>query len=168
MKRTNRTALCVVLSISCLAGAGLAGLSGCDDDDDEPSLGVLLDAAPIAPGIDAGVSGPPWPGTCDPVQQNCPAGQQCTGGCQVAGVMAKVFTCAVPGPSATATNGQDCGAGCAPGNDCYTVPAAGGGTRSVCRKYCNTNADCPSGTCVAEGLVCTAGDTAPIGRLCSL
>jgi hypothetical protein len=129
----------------------------CSDDDDE-----------VAPGIDvtdAAAGG--WPGTCDPVRQDCPAGQQCTGGCNVVGVMAKVFTCAVPSSDATATHGQDCGAGCAPGHDCYLIAAPDGGTRSVCRKYCNVDADCPT-TCGADGLVCSAADMNPIGRLCAL
>jgi hypothetical protein len=82
--------------------------------------------------------------------------------------MAKQFTCAVPPAGATATHGQDCGAGCAPGHDCYTVQDAGGETRTVCRKYCNTNADCPEGSCADEGLVCDPSDATPIGRLCTL
>ena len=81
--------------------------------------------------------------------------------------MAKVFTCAVPSASATATHGQDCGAGCARGHDCFAVPTDGG-TRNVCRKYCNENAECPTGVCAAEGVVCTAGDSDPIGRVCAL
>jgi hypothetical protein len=150
--------------------------AGCNDGNDTgsfrftPDGGAALDgsADQAASPADLGASGDAWPGTCDPVLQNCPAGQQCTGGCNVMGVMAKVFTCAVPVAGANATNGQDCGAGCARGHDCYVVPAGDGGTRSVCRKYCNVDADCPSNRCVAEGLVCTAGDTNPIGRLCAL
>lgn len=140
-------------------------LVACDDDDDDTELDVtpVQDAGVDVVGTDG------LPGTCDPVLQNCPAGQQCVGGCNVAGVMAKVFTCAVPAPGAIATHGQPCGIGCAAGNDCFVVPAEGGGTRAVCRRYCNTDTDCPIGsTCVAEGLICTPGDPNPIGRVCSL
>ena len=136
----------------------------CGDDDDEvvPGIDVRRDAAQP----DAATDGA-WPGTCDPVRQDCPAGQQCTGGCNVVGVMAKVFTCAIPNRDATATHGQDCGAGCARGHDCFLVPAPAGATRSVCRKYCNVDADCPT-SCGADGLVCSASDMSPIGRLCAL
>jgi hypothetical protein len=138
---------------------GLVFLPRCDDDNDNNQA---FGRFPTADGAaDAGT------GTCDPEAQTCPAGQQCVGGCNVSGVMAQVFTCAVPSPGATATNGQACGAGCAPGHDCYTVTGGDAGTRSVCRKYCNTNADCPNNSCVDEGLVCTTGQ-APIGRLCAL
>jgi hypothetical protein len=137
----------IFMSIMALAGCG-------DDSDEQPALG-RLDG-----GVDAVAS------SCDPVVQNCPAGQQCVGGCGVVGVMAQVFVCAVPSPGATATNGQDCGAGCAPGHDCFTVTDAGG-TRNLCRKYCNSDADCPNGSCTTVGLVCTETET-PIGRLCAL
>lgn len=130
------------------AAAYLSGIA-CSDDDD-----------PVSPGTDVTAG-------CDPVRQDCPAGQQCTGGCNVVGVMAKLFTCAVPNAAATATHGQDCGAGCARGHDCFIVSAPTGGTRSVCRKYCNVDADCPT-TCGGDGLVCSSGDTSPIGRLCEL
>jgi hypothetical protein len=138
-------------------------LAGCGDDGGTPGIAPDGGALDASTGGDAG-----WPGTCDPVQQNCPTGQQCTGGCNVAGVTAKVFTCAMPAAGATATNGQACGPGCAPGHDCYVVPGGDGGTRSVCRKYCNADSDCPGTRCVGEGLVCTTGDPAPIGKLCAL
>jgi hypothetical protein len=174
-------AVTLVLTLTFMAAA-------CNDDDNSSlafDAGALDAAAGGASGAADGAAGTEsgsadgtgtggtagadaWPGTCDPVQQNCPSGQQCTGGCNVTGVMAKVFTCAMPAAGAVATNGQDCGAGCARGHDCYTIPNADGGTRSVCRKYCNTDSDCPGTRCVAEGLVCTAGDTNPIGRLCAL
>jgi hypothetical protein len=131
-----------------------AMLLGCGDDDETPAMAV------VDSGVNVGAVT-----TCDPVMQNCPTGQQCTGGCNVVGVMAKVFTCAVPNPSATNTNGQDCGLGCAPGNDCFVV-TTGGVSRNVCRKYCNSNADCPNNNCTNEGLVCSASD-APIGRVCA-
>jgi hypothetical protein len=148
-----------------LAAASVLALAlvACGDDDGEPILPVNDAGADVRPGGDAMV----WPGTCDPVRQNCPAGQQCVGGCNVVGVMAKAFTCATPRPGAGATNGQPCGEGCAPGHDCYVVPAGDGGTRSICRRYCNGDADCPGGSCGAEGLVCAANDPAPVGRLCS-
>jgi hypothetical protein len=150
-------------------GLGLLLFATCDDDDDDelPPLGVL-DAGTVGV-LDAGVvvdAGGPT-GTCDPVRQDCPAGQQCISGCNVMGVMAKVFTCAVPAAGATQTHGQACGLGCARGLDCFAVPAPNGGTRNVCRQYCNTDADCPGTACVDEGVVCTAGDTAPIGRVCA-
>jgi hypothetical protein len=134
---------------------------GCGDDNAPTELGM----------IDAGqgdASGRRWPGTCDPVLQDCPAGQQCTGGCNVADVMAKVFTCAVPSEGAVATHGQVCAAGCARGHDCFVVYGPKGARGSVCRKYCNTDADCPGTACVAEGVVCTRDDPAPIGRVCAL
>jgi hypothetical protein len=155
MKPTRAAPLVVMLTL----------LAACGDDDN--SLPVIPDGSALDGAADTTPTGG-WPGTCDPVQQNCPAGQQCIGGCNVVGVMAKVFTCATPAAGATATNGQDCGAGCAAGHDCYVVPTAEGGTRSVCRKYCNVDADCAGAACVAEGLVCSSGDTAPIGRLCAL
>jgi hypothetical protein len=141
----------------------LLTLAACGDDDDDNDTNVAVDR-------DAGVDGPvhTWPGNCDPVRSDCPAGQQCTGACDVAGVMAKAFACAIPAPGSTATHGQPCGNGCAPGHDCYTVSSPDGGTRSVCRKYCNTNADCPGVPCASEGLICTAGDPNPIGRVCGL
>jgi hypothetical protein len=147
--RSSRAIILLVVSLTIA--------TGCGDDDDSPAVTA-----------DGGASAQTWPGTCDPVLQNCPVGQQCTGGCNVTGVMAKVFTCAIPNPAATATNGQDCGLGCARGHDCYTVADADGITRNVCRKYCNVDADCPTGSCLAEGLVCTAGDLQPIGRICAL
>jgi hypothetical protein len=152
--RTTCASAALVLSVALTAGCGDNSGSLVN-----PGDGGTTDARP---GADA------WPGTCDPVAQNCPAGQQCTGGCNVPGVMSKMFTCALPTAGASATNGQDCGAGCARGHDCYTVPAAGGGTRSVCRKYCNGDGDCPGSHCVAEGLICAPGDPTPIGRLCAL
>jgi hypothetical protein len=156
MKTTHASvALVLTLTIAASCGGGSSAVLG-------PADGSSLEV-----GADAGVSADRWPGTCDPVAQDCPAGQQCTGGCNVQGVMSKVFTCAVPAAGAVATNGQDCGNGCARGHDCYTV-ATDGGTRSVCRKYCNSDTECPSGRCVAEGLVCNAGDMNPIGRLCGL
>jgi hypothetical protein len=133
--------------------------TACSDNNGLPAVG---DGGASA-GRDAA-----WPGTCDPVLQNCAAGQQCVEGCHASGVMTKVFTCAVRRPDALATNGQDCGVGCAAGHDCYMVPNGDGGLRSVCRKYCNSNADCPNNRCVNEGLVCTPGDPAPIGRFCAL
>jgi hypothetical protein len=141
--------------LSLLAVLPVLVLLGCGDDNETPAQAR----------VDGGLDASAFP-TCDPVRQNCPAGQQCTGGCNVAGVMALVFTCAVPNPGATNTNGQDCGLGCAPGHDCFTVPAAGGGTRNVCRKYCNSNADCPNNNCTNEGLVCSASQS-PIGRVCA-
>jgi hypothetical protein len=139
----------------------LLSFAGCGDDE---GTSLSTRDGSVADGGGPGAV----PGTCDPVLQNCPAGQQCTGGCNVQGVMAKVFTCAVPAAGATNTNGQDCGVGCAAGHDCFTVPDGNGGTRSVCRKYCNVDSDCPTSSCVAEGLICTAGDPAPIGRVCAL
>jgi hypothetical protein len=136
----------------------------CGDDSNETAFNQQ---PPADGGADAVGNTDAAQGTCDPVAQNCPSGQQCVGGCNVAGVMAQLFTCAVPSPGATGTNGQDCGVGCAPGHDCYTVGDGDGGTRSVCRKYCNTNADCPNNACVDEGLICSAGQV-PIGRLCAL
>ena len=120
-----------LLRIAALVAIPYLSSVACGDDDDDvlPGIDVTWDAAQP----DAAADGA-WPGTCDPVRQDCPAGQQCTGGCNVVGVMAKVFTCAVPSRDATATHGQDCGAGCARGHDCFLVPAAAGGTRSVCRK----------------------------------
>jgi hypothetical protein len=147
-----------------LLAASLLAALACSSE--TPSFGTNPDATASTASFDAGAT---WPGTCDPVLQNCPAGQQCTGGCNVSGVMTKAFTCAVPAAGATATQGQDCGAGCARGHDCYVVPAPDGGMRSICRKYCNVDADCPpGGRCGQEGLVCTAGDSAPIGRLCTI
>jgi hypothetical protein len=143
----------VLVSWTALARCG-------DDSNDQTDFGRQ---PPADGGADASSSS-----TCDPVAQTCPSGQQCVGGCNVAGVMAQLFTCAVPSPGATARDGQDCGAGCAPGHDCFTVSGADGGTRSVCRKYCNTNADCPNNrACTDEGLICSAGQP-PIGRLCAL
>src|SRR4051794_1185934 len=101
----------VLVSMTAFAGCG-------DDNSNEQSFG-RQDG-----GVDASSGG------CDPVGQNCPSGQQCVGGCGVMGVMAQVFTCAVPNAGATATNGQECGAGCAPGHDCYVV-AGDGGTRNI-------------------------------------
>jgi hypothetical protein len=162
------------LAVTILSVMMAAPWVGCGDDDgDQPAPpnparddGGVADASVPDAGADA-PGAVVWPGICDPVRQDCPAGQQCTGGCDVAGVMAKVFTCAVPNPGASATHGQDCGLGCAPGHDCFIVDGDGG-TRAVCRKYCNTSADCPNTACVEEGLICTAGDVTPIGRLCAL
>jgi hypothetical protein len=154
---------CIVVSVT-----WSLAVFGCGDDEEPPSVSTVRDGGSTTVAPDAAPADAGWPGTCDPVRQDCPPGQQCTGGCAVTGVTAKQFTCAVPAPGATATHGQDCGVGCAPGHDCYVVQAVDGGTRSVCRKYCNTNADCSNGTCAAEGLVCVTGDTSPIGRLCTL
>ncbi len=146
---------------SLLAASVLLVLAfGCGDDDDNHDQ-VAVDRS------DGGQAGP-WPGTCDPVSGGCPNTQQCTGACDLPGVMSKSFACAVPAANATATHGQPCGAGCAAGHDCFTVTDANGGVTSVCRKYCNTDRDCPGVTCLAEGLICTAGDPSPIGRLCAL
>jgi hypothetical protein len=151
-----------LLGIAALFAMAFSSSLACSDDNDDIVPGIdVHDAAP------PGAAGGAWPGTCDPVRQDCPAGQQCTGGCNVMGVMAKVFTCAVPSADATATHGEDCGAGCAPGHDCYLVRTSTGETRSVCRKYCNVDADCPT-TCGVDGLVCSADDMSPIGRLCAL
>jgi hypothetical protein len=141
----------LLVSLTALARCG-------DDSNDQTAFGRQ-------PPPDA--AGDASPGSCDPVAQTCPAGQQCVGGCNVVSVMAQLFTCAVPAPGATASNGQDCGAGCALGHDCFTMTGTDGGTRNVCRKYCNTNAVCPNNACTDEGLICSAEQT-PIGRLCAL
>ena len=143
------------MPVTLAVALALAAGAGCNDD-----------GPPAAP-RDAG-SADAWPGTCDPVRQDCPQGQQCVGGCDVTGVMAKVFTCALPASDARATHGQACATGCAPGHDCFTVTSTDGGTRTLCRKYCNQDSDCSTTRCAPEGLVCTAADPAPIGRVCAL
>jgi hypothetical protein len=155
------------LRTAAFLGLGLLLFPTCGGDDHELAPPGGMDGGTVDV-LDAGVvEAGGSTGTCDPVRQDCPAGQQCVSGCNVVGVMAKVFTCAVPAAGATATNGQACALGCVRGLDCFAVPAPEGGTRNICRQYCNTDADCPGTACVDEGVVCTAGDTAPIGRVCA-
>jgi hypothetical protein len=89
-----------------------------------------------APGADAPAE---TAGTaCDPAAQNCGAGQKCDFGCQ--GAMA-VVACwpatdgGVVGTTCTTV------ATCSAGTACIAISTAG----TVCRKYCDTDGDCPTG-----------------------
>jgi len=101
-----------------------------------------------------------WPGSCDPVAQNCSPDLECDVDCS----MGKEFRCLSIG---TSKPGEKCwDTGCVRGSSCMGSTA----DTAVCRQFCNTDADCPGGKkCDGYvGIVCKTGDTMPIGIFCAL
>ena len=93
-------------------------------------------SADAAPGTDAPADSG---GTaCDPVAQNCGPGQKCDFGCQGTAAVVACWPATDGGMvGTTCTNTSTCAAGTA----CIAISTAG----TVCRKYCNTDADCATG-----------------------
>jgi len=109
------------------------------------ALAIAACSSTAATGTDAGTDAPASetsadvPATgCDPVAQDCAAGQKCDFGCQGSAAalscMAGADGGAIGSTCTTATP-------CARGGACLTAPDAG----SLCRKYCAGDGDCATG-----------------------
>jgi len=141
-----KTALLALACVLCFA---------CTDDDggdagDGGSADVPQDMlVPDLPNIDRW--SPDWPGACDPTDQNCGGGDECTLDCT-----AGTFACTAS-TGGTKTIDQACGVGeCARGLTCV----------GTCKKWCREDKDCPMGkTCSIKGVMCP-GASASIGWLC--
>jgi hypothetical protein len=97
--------------------------------------------APIV-GVDAGAGGDTGApvSACDFVNPSaCSVGQTCVVKCSGTGV--PLGQCTAGG---IAKDGEVCRTNqdCAPGSQCFTYACG-----RVCRKFCNSDADCPGGTC---------------------
>lgn len=136
--------------------------AGAADVGPEPSVDMppASDVAPPdAPAVDVGAEAAPpkWPGTCDPVAQNCPTGDECDIDCS----KGLLFQCLKEG---TGKPGDRCAKTlCVRGSTCTGASAA----TAVCRKFCSSDADCPAGKAcdVDDGIICMMGGMS-IGYLC--
>jgi hypothetical protein len=143
------------------AGAGAAGSDGADEAGaggaDGPSdLG--------APNGDAPGEGPLLShGACDLFQQDCPDVSRCDFFCD--GASASIGC--RPGATGAAV-GEACSGTqpCARGTGCLANAATG----TICRPYCQTDADCAVGRChvvnVAVGCAPDAGSTTLVIKFC--
>ncbi len=125
---------------------------------------VLLDAGPgcggdaatatdaattlDGPGNDASAAAA---GECDLVKQGCPVGMSCHPVCKEGGVSLACQT----DPGGPGLHGQSCtNITCAKGSRCVGRPSDGG-LLQTCVRYCDTDADCPTGkACRTFLLVC--------------
>jgi hypothetical protein len=126
----------VVLASLCLASCTQSGSStGSDPDASDPDLDAGMGTSSDGAGaIDASYK--PCPTCCDPIAQTgCGAGEACYHDQESASLMSY---CAMAGTKmvlAACVSDSEC----APGFDCFSL-------FHNCRKFCVTDADCPSAT----------------------
>jgi hypothetical protein len=102
-------------------------------------------------------------GACDLFLQNCPDGTRCDFFCDGASA---TIGCR-PGATGGAV-GQTCSStsACAKGTGCLANPATG----VICRPYCQSDADCPTGHChivnVSVGCAPDAGASTLVIKFC--
>lgn len=156
----------VVLAAGCPPSAGTRDGGGVDRMRDGTSEGQT-DDAPAEQGPDLPVS--EVGSSCDPAMQNCPMmTQRCFFKCPEA-----IYMCA-PEPWGGRKHGEECMSReeCEKSANCFKMMAAGadGGERRVCRRYCNSNSDCPMGKACGESYpVCMMGGMMPgTTRICEL
>lgn len=109
-----------------------------------------------------------FPGECDPVAQDCPAGNKCT---YVRQGSATSRRCV---PEGTVTEGGACQSTATPEGDFYDTcraglyctdsPAADGGTTFTCEKFCRASEQCTAPEDCTEVLRFTGSDELP--RVC--
>jgi hypothetical protein len=144
--------------------AGGAGAGGSDGADDLAAPAPDGADDPAAPATDGASDGPILStGACDLFAQDCPDGFKCDFFCDGANA---IIGCR-PGATGAAIGAACSGTQpCTKGTGCLANPATG----TICRPYCQTDADCPVGRChivnTTVGCAADAGSTRLVIRFC--